>query len=154
LPIQPRVFLAAHGVRRVSSLSNATPICSYILSAVRGINSLTVELFRQVGLEPPPSAGGKSYVNSAIGTRLRADPRRDSSRRGIYAGIDEEEEGITHLTQTLLPVPRRSERSIRTRRWRSSTPGPVRELGADDVRFATELMSFEQDDGTGVIAVL
>jgi hypothetical protein len=39
-------------VCRASSSSNATPICSYILSAVHGINLHTVELFRQVGLEP------------------------------------------------------------------------------------------------------
>jgi putative polyketide hydroxylase len=46
------MFLAAHGVRRVSSLSNATPICYNTSWAVRGINPSTVELFRQVRLEP------------------------------------------------------------------------------------------------------
>jgi putative polyketide hydroxylase len=45
------VFLAAHDVRRVSS-SNATPICYNTSWAVRGINPSTVELFRQVRLEP------------------------------------------------------------------------------------------------------
>jgi hypothetical protein len=81
----------------------------------------------RIGARHPRAA---SYVSSAIGTRLRADLRRDTSRRGIYAGIDDEEEGITHLTQTLLPVPRRSGRSTRTS-WRSFTPGPgAEELGA------------------------
>jgi putative polyketide hydroxylase len=56
---------------------------------------------------------------------------------------------VSHLT--LLPVPRRSERS--TGQAGDSTPGPGTGTRCHDVRFATEPMSFDQD-GIGVIEVL
>jgi hypothetical protein len=71
-----------------ASSSNATLICSYITSSrLRRINPRTVELFRQVGLEPTVRAA--SYVSSdRYGfVLIRAETLADEE----YAGIDEDE---------------------------------------------------------------
>jgi hypothetical protein len=111
------VFLAAHGVPCVVVVVERHPnLLIYILSAARGINLRARSSCFARSDWSPPSAGCELCEQRSV--CLRADPRRDSSRRGIYAGIDDEEEGMTHLTQTLLPVPRRSERLTRTS-WRA-----------------------------------
>lgn len=46
------VFLATHGMPCVVLVESHLGLLIYILSAVRGINPRTVELFRQVRSEP------------------------------------------------------------------------------------------------------
>src|SRR5919199_2761587 len=135
------VFLGARGVPSVVVERHPDLL---IHPRLRGINPRTVELFRQVGLEPAIQAAsyvsGEQYAWAAIRTETLADEE--------YAGIDEEEgdasdfasaspSSFAAIDQDKLEV------LLRDRAW---------ELGAD-VRFSTELMSFEQDDD-GVSAVL
>jgi hypothetical protein len=130
------VFLAAHDVRRVSSSSNATPICYNTSWAVRGINPSTVELFRQVRLEP------------AIRGRRACEQRDRYAFAPIRAESLADEEYIR--------------RNRREGRYNSSDPDPAASPSAfgaidqdnleillrdrargtrcRDVRFATELM--------------
>jgi putative polyketide hydroxylase len=134
------VFLGVHGVPCVVVERHPDLL---IHPRLRGINPRTVELFRQVGLEHAIQTASYRSGEQYSWVPIRAETLADKE----YAGIDEEGEG--DLSEPASP----------------STFGPIdqdkleillrdraRGLGAD-VRFATELMSFEQD-GTGVTVVL
>jgi putative polyketide hydroxylase len=133
------VFLGVHGVPCVVVERHPDLL---IHPRLRGINPRTVELFRQVGLEPAIQAA--SYVSGEqyAWLPIRAETLADVE----YAGIDEAEGDTSDSASpsSFGPIDQdKLEILLRDR---------ARELGAD-VRFAAELMSFEQDD-TGVTAVL
>ena len=133
------VFLGVHGVPCVVVERHPDLL---IHPRLRGINPRTVELFRQAGLEPAIQAA--SYVSGEqyAWVPIRAETLADEE----YAGIDEAEGDTSDSASpsSFGPIDQdKLEILLRDR---------ARELGAD-VRFATELMSFEQDD-TGVTAVL
>jgi putative polyketide hydroxylase len=134
------VFLGAHGVPCVVIERHPDLL---IHPRLRGINPRTVELFRQVGLEPAIKAA--SYVRSEQYTWVPI--RAETLAEEEYAVIEEEEEGDSSdpsSPSAYGPIDQdKLEILLRDR---------ARELGAD-VRFGTELMSFEQD-GTGVTAIL
>jgi putative polyketide hydroxylase len=133
------VFLGAHGVPCVVVERHPDLL---IHPRLRGINPRTAELFRQVGLEHAIQAA--SYVSSQrySWVPIRAETLADKE----YAGIDEEEGDSSDPASPSAFGPIDQDKLEILLRDRA------RELGAD-VRFATELMSFEQD-GTGVTAVL
>jgi putative polyketide hydroxylase len=133
------VFLGAHGVPCVVVERHPDLL---IHPRLRGINSRTVELFRQVGLEPAIQAA--SYVSGEqyAWVPIRSETLSDEE----YAGIDEEEGDAYYFASPSAFGPIDQDKLEILLRDRA------RELGAE-VRFATELMSFEQDD-TGVTAVL
>jgi putative polyketide hydroxylase len=109
---------------------------------LRGINPRTVELFRQVGLEPVIQAA--SYVSGEqyAWMPVRAETLADEE----YAGIDEDEGDAFDFASPSAFGPIDQDKLEILLRDRA------RELGAD-VRFATELMSFEQDESE-ITAVL
>jgi len=133
------VFLGAHGVPCVVVERHPDLL---IHPRLRGINPRTVELFRQVGLEPAIQAA--SYVSGEqyAWVPIRAETLADEE----YAGIDEEEADASDSASPSAFGPIDQDKLEILLRDRA------RELGAD-VRFSTELTSFEQDD-TGVTAVL
>ena len=109
---------------------------------LRGINPRTVELFRQVGLEPAIQAASYFSSEQYAWVPVRAETLADEE----YAGIDEKEGDASDSASPSAFGPIDQDKLEILLRDRA------RELGAD-VRFATELMSFEQDE-TGVTAVL
>src|SRR5215216_3700186 len=133
------VFLGAHGVPCVVVERHPDLL---IHPRLRGINPRTVELFRQVGLEPAIQAA--SYVSGEqyAWVPIRAETLADEE----YAGIDEEEADASDSASPSAFGPIDQDKLEILLRDRA------RELGAD-VRFSTELKSFEQDD-TGITAVL
>ncbi len=135
------VFLGAHGVLCVVVERHPDLL---IHPRLRGINPRTVELFRQVGLEPAIQAA--SYVSGEqyAWVPIRAETLADEE----YAGIDEEEGDASEVTSASPS----SFGAIDQDKLEILLRDRARELGAD-VRFSTELVSFEQDD-TGVTAVL
>jgi putative polyketide hydroxylase len=134
------VFLATHGVPCVVVERHPDLLMH---PRLRGINPRTVELFRQAGLEPAIRAASYMSGEQYTWVAIRAETLADEE----YAGI--EEEGDVSVFASASPSPfgtidqDKLEILLRDR---------SRELGAD-VRFATELMSFQQDDD-GVTAVL
>jgi putative polyketide hydroxylase len=133
------VFLGAHGVPCVVVERHPDLL---IHPRLRGINPRTVELFRQVGLEPAIQAASYISGEQYAWVPIRAETLADEE----YAGIDEEEGDASDAASPSAFGPIDQDKLEILLRDRA------RELGAD-VRFATELMSFEQD-GTGVTAVL
>ena len=133
------VFLATYGIACVVVERHPDLL---IHPRLRGINPRTVELFRQVGLEPAIRAA--SYVSSDRYTfaPIRAKTLADDE----YDEIDEEEGNSSDFASPS------SFGAIDQDKLEILLRDRARELGAD-IRFATELMSFEQD-GTGVTAVL
>jgi putative polyketide hydroxylase len=133
------VFLEAHGVPCVVVERHPDLL---IHPRLRGINPRTAELFRQVGLEHAIQAASYRSGEQYSWVPIRAETLADEE----YAGVDEEEGDSSESASpsTFGPIDQdKLEILLRDR---------ARELGAD-VRFGTELMSFEQD-GAGVTAVL
>jgi putative polyketide hydroxylase len=136
------VFLGAHGVQCVVVERHPDLL---IHPRLRGINPRTVELFRQVGLETAIHTA--SYVSNPDYTweAVRAETLADKE----YVRIDENKEGDGESFDNISPSAfgwidqDKLEILLRER---------ARQLGAD-IRFDTELVSFEQDD-TGVTTVL
>jgi putative polyketide hydroxylase len=108
----------------------------------RGFTQRTVELFRQVGLEPAiraaSFAGGDDFHWIAV---------RAETLASEHEPVEESEEG--EEMRNLSPAPFAP---IDQDKLEIILRQKAEELGAD-IRFSTELVSFEQDD-TGVTAVL
>ena len=108
----------------------------------RGFTQRTVELFRQVGLEPAIRA-----ASFAGGDDFRWMAVRAETLVGEHEPADEAEEG--EEMRTLSPAPfapiDQDKLEVILRR-------KAEELGAD-IRFSTELVSCEEDD-TGIAAVV
>jgi len=133
------VFLGTHGVPCVLVERHPDLL---IHPRLRGINPRTVELFRQVGLEPAIQAASFVSGEQYAWVPIRAETLADEE----YTGIAEEEGDASGFASPSAfgPIDQdRLEILLRSR---------ARELGAD-VRFGTEAMSFEQDD-IGVTVVL
>jgi len=109
----------------------------------RGFTPRTVELYRQVGLEPAIQAAGYASGDSFEWVAVRAQTLASEE----YAPAEEQDggDGFGNASPSpFAPIDQdKLEILLRDR---------AEELGAD-VRFSTELMSFEQDDA-GVTAVL
>ena len=108
----------------------------------RGFTPRTVELFRQVGLEPAIRDAGFARGDEFRWVAVRAETLADE-----FAPAEDEEEGGE--MQALSPAPFGP---IDQDKLEVILRDKARELGAD-IRFATEMISFAQDD-TGVTAVL
>jgi putative polyketide hydroxylase len=132
------LFLTTHGVHCVVVERHPDLL---IHPRLRSINPRTVELFRQVGLEPAIHAA--SYVSS---DRYSFAPIRAGTLADEYSGIDEEEANSSD------PASPSTFGAIDQDKLEIILRDRARELGAE-IRFATELLSFEQD-GTEVTAVL
>ena len=109
----------------------------------RGFTPRTVELYRQVGLEPAIRAAGYAGGDSFEWVAVRAETLASEG----YAPAEEQDggDGFGDVSPSpFAPIDQdKLEILLRNR---------AEELGAD-VRFSTELTSFEQDDA-GVTAVL
>jgi putative polyketide hydroxylase len=133
------LFLAWHGVRPLLVERHADLL---IHPRARGFTPRTVELLRQVGLEPAIREAG-----FAGGDDFRWIAVRAETLAGEHEPADEAEEG--EGMRTLSPAPfapiDQDKLEVILRR-------KVEELGAD-IRFSTELVSFDQDD-TGITGVV
>jgi len=133
------LFLAWHGVKPLLIERHPDLL---IHPRARGFTQRTVELFRQVGLEPAIRA-----ASFAGGDDFRWIAVRAETLAGEHEPADEAEEGDE--MRTLSPAPfapiDQDKLEVILRR-------KAEELGAD-IRFSTELVSFDQDD-TGITAVV
>jgi putative polyketide hydroxylase len=133
------LFLAWHGVQPLLIERHADLL---IHPRARGFTPRTVELFRQVGLEPAIRGAG-----FAGGDDFRWIAVRAETLAGEHEPADEAEEG--EEMRTLSPAPfapiDQDKLEVILRR-------KAEELGAH-IRFSTELVSFNQDD-TGITAVV
>src|SRR5215203_456747 len=133
------LFLAWHGVKPLLIERHADLL---IHPRARGFTPWTVELFRQVGLEPAIRGAG-----FAGGDDFRWIAVRAETLAGEHEPADEAEEG--EEMRTLSPAPfapiDQDKLEVILRR-------KAEELGAD-IRFSTELVSFNQDD-TRLTAIL
>jgi putative polyketide hydroxylase len=133
------LFLSAHGVRPILVERHPDLL---IHPRARGFTQRTVELFRQLGLEPDIRAA--SYAG---GDEFRWVAVRAETLAGEHEPADEAEEG--EEMRTLSPAPfapiDQDQLEIILRR-------KAEELGAD-IHFSTELIAFDQDD-TRITAVL
>jgi putative polyketide hydroxylase len=133
------VFLGAHGVQCVVAERHPDLL---IHPRLRGINPRSVELFRQVGLEPAireaSFAGGEGYAWVPVRAETLADVE--------YVGIDEGDQSAPESASPSAFGPIDQDKLEILLRDRAL------ELGAD-VRFATEMVSFEQE-AAGITAVL
>jgi putative polyketide hydroxylase len=133
------LFLASHGVRPLLVERHPDLL---IHPRARGFNQRTVELFRQVGLEPAIRDAG-----FASGEDFHWHAVRAETLAGEYELADEEDEGeeIGNLSPAPFAPIDQDKLEVLLR-------DKAEELGAD-IRFATELVSFTQDD-TGVTAAI
>jgi putative polyketide hydroxylase len=133
------LFLAWQGVRPLLVERHPDLL---IHPRARGFTPRTVELFRQVGLEPSIREAG-----FASGDQFRWHAVNAATLAGEHVAVEEPDEGADMAG--LSPAPfapidqDKLEVLIRTR---------AEELGAD-IRFATEMTAFTQEE-TGVTAVL
>jgi putative polyketide hydroxylase len=133
------VFLGVHGVRALLVERHPDLL---IHPRLRGLTPRAVEAFRQVGLEPAirdasfATGEGYTWVPVRADTLAGEHTLAEESDEGEEAG-DASPAWFAPIDQDKLEVLLR---------------GKATELGAD-VRFATELISFQQDDD-GVTAVL
>ncbi|MGW5364122.1 FAD-dependent monooxygenase [Actinopolymorpha pittospori] len=134
------VFLAWHGVP-VTLVERHPDLLMH--PRLRGVSPRTVEAFRQVGLEPAVREASFAPAETFEWVLIRAETLADAQ----YASPTEEEGDPNPAGTTPCsfgPIDQdQLELLLRAR---------ARELGAD-VRFSTELTSFEQDDD-GVRALL
>jgi putative polyketide hydroxylase len=133
------LFLAWHGVKPLLVERHADLL---IHPRARGFTQRTVELFRQVGLEPAIHA-----ASFAGGDDFRWIAVRAETLAGEHEPADEAEEGeeMRILSPALFAPIDQDKLEVILRR-------KAEELGAD-IRFSTELVSFDQDD-TGITAVV
>src|SRR5918993_3213176 len=133
------LFLAWHGVRPLLVERHPDLL---IHPRARGFNQRTVELFRQVGLEPAIRAS-----SFAGGDDFRWIAVRAENLSGDHEPTDAAEEGDE--MRTLSPAPFAP---IDQDKLEVILRGKAEELGAD-IRFSTELLSFTQDE-SGATALL
>jgi putative polyketide hydroxylase len=132
------LFLTWHGVKPLLVERHADLL---IHPRARGFTQRTVELFRQIGLEPAIREAG-----FASGDDFRWVAVRAETVAGEHEPAEEEaEDGLGAIS----PAPFAP---IDQDRLECILRGKAEEIGAD-IRFSTELISFEQDDA-GVTAVL
>src|SRR5829696_5630946 len=133
------LFLSLHGVRPLLVERHPDLL---IHPRARGFNQRTVELFRQVGLEPAirsaSFAGGDDFRWIAV---------RAETLSGEHEPVEEAEEGDE--MRTLSPAPFAP---IDQDKLEVILRGKAEELGVD-IRFSTELLSLTQDE-TGATALL
>jgi putative polyketide hydroxylase len=133
------LFLAWHGVQPLLIERHADLL---IHPRARGFTPRTVELFRQVGLEPAIREAGFAGGDDFRWIAVRAETLADE-----HEPADEAEEG--EGMRTLSPAPfapiDQDKLEVILRR-------KAEELGAD-IRFSTELASFDQDDA-GITAIV
>jgi putative polyketide hydroxylase len=133
------LFLAWHGVKSLCVERHPDLL---IHPRARGFTPRTVEIFREVGLEPAirgaSFASGEHFEWVAVGAETLAD---EYTR---HEGTAEGESSARLSPSVFAPIDQdKLEVLLRAR---------AEELGAD-IRFSTELMSFASDDD-GVTAVL
>jgi putative polyketide hydroxylase len=133
------LFLSWHGVRPLLVERHPDLL---IHPRARGFTQRTVELFRQIGLEPAIRA-----ASFAGGDDFRWIAVRAETLVGEHESAEEAEEG--EEMRNLSPAPFAP---IDQDKLEIILRGKAEELGAD-IRFSTELVSFDQDDN-GVTAVL
>src|SRR5829696_415900 len=133
------LFLSWHGVR--SLLVERHPDL-LIHPRARGFTQRTVELFRQVGLEPAIRAASFASGDDFQWVAVRAE-----TLAGEHEPAEEAEEGDE--MRSLSPAPFAP---IDQDKLEVILRGKAEELGAD-IRFSTELVSCDQDE-TGVTAIL
>ncbi|HEY7036564.1 MAG TPA: FAD-dependent monooxygenase [Thermomicrobiales bacterium] len=133
------LFLAWHGVRPLLVERHPDLL---IHPRARGFSQRTVELFRQVGLEPAIRAAGYAGGADFRWTAVRAETLTDD-----FEPVDEGDDGAAMASLSPAPFAPIDQDQLETLLRDKAT-----ELGAD-VRFSTELLSFEQDE-TRVTAVL
>jgi putative polyketide hydroxylase len=133
------LFLAWHGVKPLLVERHADLL---IHPRARGFTQRTVELFRQVGLEPAIHA-----ASFAGGDDFRWIAVRAETLAGEHELADEAEEGeeMRTLSPALFAPIDQDKLEVILRR-------KAEELGAD-IRFSTELVCFDQDD-TGITAIV
>jgi putative polyketide hydroxylase len=134
------VFLGWHGIPALLVERHPDLL---IHPRARGFTPRTVELYRQVGLEPAIRAAGYARGEGFKWVAVRAD-----TLAGDYVPADEDEDGGDPFSgvspSPFAPIDQdKLEILLRARAC---------ELGVD-IRFSTELTSFAQDE-TGVTAVL
>src|SRR5215204_754201 len=133
------LFLSWHGVRPLLVERHPDLL---IHPRARGFTQRTVELFRQVGLEPAIRAA--SYAG---GDDFRWVAVRAETLASEHEPVEEAEEG--EEMRTLSPAPFGA---IDQDKLEVILRGKAEELGAA-IRFSSELVSFEQDH-RGITAVL
>jgi putative polyketide hydroxylase len=133
------LFLGWHGVRPLLVERHPDLL---IHPRARGFTQRTVELFRQMGLEPAIREAGFAGGDDFRWIAVRAETLADE-----HDAVEEPEEGeeMRNLTPAPFAPIDQDKLEIILRR-------KAEQLGAD-IRFSTGLVSFEQDD-TGVTAVL
>src|SRR5215218_3546500 len=133
------LFLSWHGVQPLLIERHPELL---IHPRARGFTQRTVELFRQVGLEPAIRAA--SYAG---GDDFRWVAVRAETLASEHELVEEAEEGEEMRTHSPAPFG-----AIDQDKLEVILRGKAEELGAA-IRFSTELVAFEQDD-TGIRAVL
>jgi putative polyketide hydroxylase len=133
------LFLSWHGVRPLLVERHPDLL---IHPRARGFTPRTTELFRQVGLEPAIRAASFASGDAFDWVAVRAD-----TLAGAYETVDEPQEG--EPMADLSPAPFAA---IDQDKLEIILRAKAEALGTD-VRFSTELVSFEPDDG-GITAVL
>jgi putative polyketide hydroxylase len=133
-------FLARQGVR--CRLVEGHPDL-LIHPRARGLTPRTVELYRQIGLQPAIEKAGYAPGDRFEWVPVRAETLADETYAAPEEPVEDDESGLASPC-TFAPIDQdKLEILLRAR---------AEELGAE-VRFSTELRSFEQNDA-GVAAVL
>ena len=133
------LFLAWHGVRPLLVERHADLL---IHPRARGFTPRTVELFRQVGLEPVIREAG-----FAGGDDLRWIAVRAETLAGEHESVDEADEGGEMSTISPAPFAAIDQDKLEIILRRKAE-----ELGVD-IRFSTELVSYDEDD-IGITAIM
>jgi putative polyketide hydroxylase len=133
------LFLSWHGVRPLLVERHPDLL---IHPRARGFTPRTVELFRQVGLEPAIRAASFAGGDDFHWVAVRAE-----TLAGAHEPVEEPDEG--ERIATLSPAPFGA---IDQDKLEVIIRGKAEALGAD-IRFATELTSWAQDE-SGITAVL
>ncbi|HKG28153.1 MAG TPA: FAD-dependent monooxygenase [Thermomicrobiales bacterium] len=133
------LFLSWHGVQPLLIERHPELL---IHPRARGFSQRTVELFRQVGLEPVIRAAGFAGGDDFRWVAVRAETLASE-----HVPVEEADEG--EEMRTLSPAPFAP---IDQDKLEVILRGKAEELGAD-IRFSAELVSFDQDD-TGLTAIL
>jgi putative polyketide hydroxylase len=133
-------FLARQGVRCLLVERHPDLL---VHPRARGLTPRTVELYRQIGLQAAIEKAGYASGDRFEWVPVRAETLADGTYTAPEEPVEDDESGLASPC-TFAPIDQdKLEILLRAR---------SEELGAE-VRFSTELRSFEQDD-TGVAALL
>ncbi|HEX2034698.1 MAG TPA: FAD-dependent monooxygenase [Chloroflexota bacterium] len=136
------VFLAWHGVRCLLVERHPDLL---IHPRLRGITPRSVELYRQVGLEPAIHANSFAQADQFQWVPVQAETLASETYTPVEDDEEAEDTGFTDASPCAFGPIDQDKLEILLR-------AKAEALGAD-VRFSTELISFEQDD-SGVTALL